>query len=400
MGVRDYRAPHLLCHRPARILKYSESASSAHLQCSVIPSCVGVTCWLVASIDGRLRSGWRRLPVVLLLCCGVMLAACQPTNGGGGAQAQGVVKRFGKPPLALELRLDRERLTVAERLHLELRAESEEAYAVKFGEVKDLPGFGVLSASEGKPELVAANRVAVSFHYVLEPLAAGRAQIPGLKVEAWKKAEAEAAVTTVATEAVEVVVESLLAQDDPGDTISDIAPPLAKPLGPWLWIGSGLAALLVLVLMVYLWRRGKKAVPPPPPLPPHLLAYQALDRLLATDLLASGQVKAFFEALSDILRHYIEDRFGVRAPEQTTEEFLTALGPMGAEPMARLRSPTLATMAHKLLLGDFLRHCDLVKFARHTPTRVEAEERVELCRRFVRETEPALRDETKSGGAA
>ena len=350
----------------------------------------------MAATRGR-RWRW----AVLLIGLMVMLTACQATKESEGPPPAALIKQFGTGPVTLELRLDQTRLTVAERLSVELRAESAEDLAVKFTELTELPGFAVASSTESKAELTAAGRVAVSRRYVLEPLAAGVYQLPALTVEAWKKAETEAAVTTVATEPLEITVDSLLPQGDPGETIGDIAPPLAKPLSPWLWVGGGLAALLLLALGLYLWqRRRRRIVPVPPPLPPHLIAYQALDRLLATDLLSSGQLKAFFEALSDILRHYIEQRFGLRAPEQTTEEFLAELGRVGDGPLVRFGAPPLIASSHALLLRDFLSHCDLVKFARHTPTRAEAEERVEICRRFVRETEPLLADETKPGGTA
>jgi hypothetical protein len=83
----------------------------------------------------------------------------------------------------------------------------------------------------------------------------------------------------------------------------------------------------------------------------------------------------FYLRLSNVLRHYIEDRFGLRAPEQTTEEFLAELG--RGQPFAP---------AHKELLQSFLEHCDLVKFAELEPTRGEAETAVALCRQFVDET--------------
>lgn len=350
----------------------------------------------MAATHGR-RWRW----AALLIGLGLILSACQVTTESEGQAPAALVKQFGTEAVTLELRLDRPRLTVAERLTVELRAETAEELAVKFTELTELPGFAVASSTESKAELTAAGRVAVSRRYVLEPLAAGVYQLPALTVEAWKKAEAEAAVSTVATEPLEITVDSLLAKGDPGETIGDIAPPLAKPLSPWLWVGGGLAALLLLGLGLYLWRRRRlRVVPLPPPLPPHLIAYQALDRLLATDLLTSGQLKAFFEVLADILRHYIEQRFGLRAPEQTTEEFLAELGRVGDGPLVRFGAPPLVAHSHQLLLRDFLSHCDLVKFARHTPTRAEAEERVAICRRFVRETEPQVADETKLRGSA
>ena len=92
-------------------------------------------------------------------------------------------------------------------------------------------------------------------------------------------------------------------------------------------------------------------------------------------LLEKGEAKLFYLRLSNVLRHYIEDRFGLRAPEQTTEEFLV-----------ELRQGQPFGSAHKELLQSFLEHCDLVKFAELQPTRGEAETTVALCRRFIDET--------------
>ena len=44
--------------------------------------------------------------------------------------------------------------------------------------------------------------------------------------------------------------------------------------------------------------------------------------LLAENLPAQGLVKEFYLRLTGIVRQYVEDTTGIRAPEQTTEEFL------------------------------------------------------------------------------
>lgn len=335
-------------------------------------------------------SGWRyslALPLFVLL--GTLVAACRPEPPTAPPPPAGVVKAFGAGPLKLELKLDRERLTVAEQLHVELRAETDESNRLQVQELKEVPGFAVAPLTQSQPEMVAPGRVAVTFRYTLEPLAPGAYTLPALTVEAWDKGEAEAAITSVATTPLPVRVESLLPAGDKGETISDIAPPLAKPVNPWLWGAAGAALLLLLALILYLLkRRRERVIPPPPPLPPHLLAYQALDRLLASELLRRGELQAFYATLSDILRQYIEERFGLKAPERTTEEFLAELQTMASGSPGE-GAELLAVTSHRLLLRDFLTRCDLVKFARATPALSEAEEACAVCRRFVRETEPA-----------
>ena len=48
----------------------------------------------------------------------------------------------------------------------------------------------------------------------------------------------------------------------------------------------------------------------------------ALNRLRAQGLIEQGQFEDYYVQLSSIVRHYLEDRFHLRAPEMTTEEFL------------------------------------------------------------------------------
>ena len=38
-------------------------------------------------------------------------------------------------------------------------------------------------------------------------------------------------------------------------------------------------------------------------------------------------VKSFYQQINEILRQYIENRYGIQAPEQTTEEFFYELFP-------------------------------------------------------------------------
>jgi hypothetical protein len=124
------------------------------------------------------------------------------------------------------------------------------------------------------------------------------------------------------------------------------------------------AILLVSLLIVayQLFRRFRRrpsddsASDPGPPLrPAHELALEALDRLAASPMLDRGQVKEYHIEISDVLRRYVEARFGVPALEMTTWEVVGGLEREGVEPEFRdgLRS--------------FLDRCDLVKFAKVRP---------------------------------
>jgi len=94
-------------------------------------------------------------------------------------------------------------------------------------------------------------------------------------------------------------------------------------------------------------------------------------------LIEKGKIKFYYQRISDILRRYIESRFGINAPEQTTEEFLEGLDTQHNFPDN-----------YNILLKNFLIYCDLVKFAEHQPANEDIANTLESCKKFISETEP------------
>ena len=214
--------------------------------------------------------------------------------------------------------------------------------------------------------------------YELEPFLSGDYVIPPMAFRFRKKDGSEDEGHELVTEEIAVVVSSLLPEDAENLEIHEIAPPveLPKPLPVWLWpLVGALGAVLIAALAMILWPRRKGGTVAVPRRPAHEIAFDALEKLVADDLAAKGELKEFYQRISDILRHYIEDRFGLHAPERTTEEFLAELG-----------SGRALQADHKPLLGRFLQHCDLVKFAEHQPTRDDIQETFDSCKNFIIET--------------
>jgi hypothetical protein len=80
--------------------------------------------------------------------------------------------------------------------------------------------------------------------------------------------------------------------------------------------------------------------------------------------------------VSNTLRLYLEERFNLRAPERTTEEFLV-----------ELRTSRHLTVDQKQSLGEFLESCDLVKFARFEPNEMALWQLHDAALRLVDETQ-------------
>jgi hypothetical protein len=159
------------------------------------------------------------------------------------------------------------------------------------------------------------------------------------------------------------------------NALRDIKPPVEIPTG-WLWAIWVAGALLLAALGYFAWRYWQKRQAQMaiiPIIPPHVRAKQKLQEALGL----LGQPREFCIMVSDTIRYYLEERFTFRAPERTTEEFLY-----------ELRQTELLTPDQKESLGDFLKRCDLVKFARYEPGEPELRDLHDSALRLVEETEP------------
>ena len=162
----------------------------------------------------------------------------------------------------------------------------------------------------------------------------------------------------------------------PQVVLKDIHGPL-EIASKWVWFGR-LAVVLILAALIALawwWWQRKKTVNTPSPrvVPPSERALRRLQEALGRIEDSDG----FVTEVSEIARVYLEERFGLKAPERTTEEFL-----------AELTTSVALESRHKQLLADFLTRCDLVKFARMETHREELMTLHGAAWRLVEETVP------------
>ncbi len=162
---------------------------------------------------------------------------------------------------------------------------------------------------------------------------------------------------------------------DEAEDIRDIRGPVSIT-NPWLivlYVALGLALGLAIALLIYLFLKRRRRSTAAPSLSHY---DQALKDLVATrPLMQAGEDKAFIIAVSDVIRAYIENQFSMPAPERTTEEFLTVMTGHA------LIKETLAE-----LLLDFLRQCDLVKFARQPLGMEKMQELYRNAEKFILES--------------
>ncbi len=169
--------------------------------------------------------------------------------------------------------------------------------------------------------------------------------------------------------------------------VQSVKPPSATEVkeikGPWSvspnWFLYILAVLLVMVIvgvLVFLYLR-KQAKPVEfqsevvPQRQPHAIAYEQLNRIEGMNWVAQGEMKIYHTEISQVIRQYIAARYHIPALELTTQELLDRLG---------------SEDVPSELVQRLITNCDLVKFARYSPAKPEAHERLEEARRVVDKT--------------
>ena len=167
---------------------------------------------------------------------------------------------------------------------------------------------------------------------------------------------------------------------DTTQEIRDVKPPLSVPLTladilPYL-IGTAVVAGLVWLYFYARARRktGEPLIPEAPPRPANETALEALRALESERLWQRGKVKEYHSLLTDIIRFYIEKRFGVNAPEMTSGEVLD--------------SDTVKTLPNddREPLKEILTRADLVKFAKFQPRPEDHERSIRFAVSFVEST--------------
>ncbi len=221
--------------------------------------------------------------------------------------------------------------------------------------------------------------------YTLESYTPGHHTIPGALIKYKETTEEE--WKEVMTEEITVEVQSLLDKADVSPEIKDIKGPLR--LFNLMSLSVILAVIMLIAIIIIAVRLRHKRIKEDelylPPRPAHEIAFEALYALRNKNYIRNGKVQEYYFEISDIVRHYLENRFSLKAPEMTTEEFLS-----------HVKNSDLLRSEHKSLLREFLSHCDMVKFARYHPEEKEIESSFESAEHLVQQTRESSEEVEKA----
>lgn len=146
-------------------------------------------------------------------------------------------------------------------------------------------------------------------------------------------------------------------------------------------IGGILLAVLIAVVIVYLRKRKQPAPAPIPEGPketPNEKAIRLLVELEQQKLWENNNPKEYHTQLVDILRIYMEERFGVNVMELTSDEIL--------HKVALHKEMT----SHRMLLSNIFYIADLAKFAKAQPTPQEHMAAIDYAKQFIMATKPVV----------
>ena len=285
-------------------------------------------------------------------------------------------------PVKVTLTLDPAECLIGDPVTLQIAVVAErdvEVLMPEFGEALDRYAIIDFVPRESIDD---AGRTISTQRYRLQPASSGRQMIPPILIEYVDRRDGEREAPEgldayeILTERIDFEVKSVA----PETASAELRPPLGKlepivPPGPpvWPWVlGAAIIIAAVTPPILQAIARARR-------LARRKSAYEVarmrLEQLLREPRISQEEIDRFYVDLSNVVRHYLEDRFELRAPELTTEEFLKYLKD----------SPGMST-DHQALLRDFLRQADLVKFARAEPSESDMQASIDAAARFLEET--------------
>ena len=220
----------------------------------------------------------------------------------------------------------------------------------------------IVDQSELDTTQIREDRIAVTQKYRITSFDSGLHYIPPIKFElASEEMEARKQTRSIGMRVVNPFKEV-----NPQEGITDIKSPINTPFKlselyrflPWILGGLGVALLIAAAIYFYITRRNpiKALIKEKPREPAHVIALRKLEQVKKEKAWQKGQIKQFHSDLSTILRHYIEDRYGIPAPEQITSQIMEVLR------YEDLPDENVAQKAKQVL-----ELADLVKFAKFEP---------------------------------
>lgn len=328
-------------------------------------------------------SRFQTLTTLSLLLVALASAAVSAADNAAAA----ITRSELQGPVEVQVSLNKATAQIAEPLTLTVTVNAPEKVLVTLPQQqKTLGSFHVLSMYD-TADIPTANGRQWIRRYQVESLVPGEQTLPPIAIAYSDRREAALSSDIVETPAMNVAITSALeGTPDPLQfrDIKDVVelPVVEKPNYAWVYwsVGSGTALALAGAALLA-WPNRRKQ------LSPQAQALAELEELRHSSLLQAGLTEQYYVRLTNIVRQYIENQFGIAAPKLTTDEFLD-----------QIASGSLLDDAQRGTLRVFLSLADLVKFAQFQPGEKDADQAIERASQFIQQS--AVEPKTPSSEAA
>lgn len=158
---------------------------------------------------------------------------------------------------------------------------------------------------------------------------------------------------------------------------------------PWLGLFWLVAVIIILTVCLLMMRKRKNDPEYVRKDPAHIVALRELDKFRGSQMWAPEKQKDFYSGVTDALREYISERYGIGAMEMTTAEIFDQM--KGTDVPEKLQKDT----------KELFDRADFVKFAKYVASEDENAATLPLAVRFVTETyqaEIVAEEEKEEGG--
>ncbi len=309
------------------------------------------------------------LPRLVLLAATLVLAAQAGSTDATASKPR--VEETSQGAVAVTFTFDPPVVRLDRDILLTIRINSPTNVNVKLPPLENrVKGFVVAGSYDGHPVVRNGKSIRernvrltprISPEYRIAPMAVTWKQ-PGTGLDQW-----------FPTKPVVLASEPLM-PGDPGKSISEAHGAVWIYPGLKGFIGYTLA-LLGLAALAYgswrLFRKVRRAVQLRR-MSPRERALFELAELMAKDLIGHDRVKEFYFELTMIVRMYIERAHAIRAPEQTTEEFLVIVS----------QDPRFSRDVVKRL-REFMQAADLVKYAGMHPSQPSVDGAIATAKTYI-----------------
>lgn len=300
-------------------------------------------------------------------------------------------------PITITTRVEPKQPRVGDLITYQINVAYPQGVSVNLPRLLELKPLNLVSRKE-HPEASSGQGLRRQFELVLQAFALENAKIPSFELT---YVDASAQVRTKRVPSIALDMRAITANEaEPERRGEDpmVSPEYPNRKAEWV-IYSVLGGSLLAALLYALWRwlaPRREELVMVPVIPPHQLATQRLDRLEEglEQRFADGAGVLFYLELTEVAKTYLGSRHGVECLDRTTDEIERELK----------QDPQLFGPVEADSVSQFLRNCDLIKFARVATDLDDARQQLQEVRTWVDVSETAepvdYEDPSQSGDAS